>query len=59
MKKRKFMKKWDKLADKKTIENTVAALKANGIDAQVVENGKAAKVKVLEPPRDAINIGNL
>ncbi|TAL66523.1 MAG: hypothetical protein EPN88_08295 [Bacteroidetes bacterium] len=41
------MKKWDKLANKKTIENTVAALKASGIDAQVVENGQEAKRKVL------------
>ncbi len=42
------MKKWDKLADGKTIETTVAALKANGIDAQVVENSLEAKRKVLE-----------
>jgi L-lactate utilization protein LutC len=42
------MKKWDRLADEKTIENTVAALKANGIDAQVVENRQEAKRKVLE-----------
>ncbi len=42
------MKKWNKLADEKTIENTVAALKANGIDAQVVENRQEAKRKVLE-----------
>ena len=42
------MKKWDKLADEKTIKNTVAALKANGIDAQVVENRQEAKRKVLE-----------
>ena len=42
------MKKWDRLADEKTIENTVAALKANGIDAQVAENRQEAKRKVLE-----------
>ena len=42
------MKKWDKLADEKTIKNTVAALKANGIDAQVAENRREAKRKVLE-----------
>ncbi len=42
------MKKWDRLADEKTIKNTVAALKANGIDAQVVENRQEAKRKVLE-----------
>ena len=42
------MAKWDELADEKTIKNTVAALKANGIDVQVVENRKEAKRKVLE-----------
>ena len=42
------MKKWDRLADEKTIENTVAAVKANGIDAQVAENRQEAKRKVLE-----------
>ncbi|MDO8657869.1 MAG: LUD domain-containing protein [Candidatus Levybacteria bacterium] len=42
------MKKWNKLADEKTIENTITALKANGIDAQVVENRQEAKRKVLE-----------
>lgn len=42
------MKKWDRLADEKTIENTVAALKANGIDAQVAENRQEAKKKILE-----------
>ncbi|KKS98073.1 MAG: hypothetical protein UV73_C0003G0015 [Candidatus Gottesmanbacteria bacterium GW2011_GWA2_43_14] len=42
------MKKWDQLADEKTIENTVTALKANGIDTQVAENRQEAKRKVLE-----------
>ena len=42
------MAKWDELADEKTIKNTVAALKANGIDVQVVKNRKEAKRKVLE-----------
>ena len=42
------MKKWDNLASEKTIEKTVAALKANGIEAQVVKDGKLAKQKVLE-----------
>lgn len=42
------MKKWDRLADKKTIENTIATLTANGIDAQVVKNRQEAKRKVLE-----------
>lgn len=39
---------WDKLADDQTIEKAVAALKANGIEAEVVENGEVAKKKVLE-----------
>ena len=42
------MEKWDKLASEKTIEKTVAALKANGIEVQVVEDRKLAKQKVLE-----------
>ena len=42
------MKKWDQLAGEKTIENTVTALKANGIDTQVAENRQEAKRKVLE-----------
>ena len=42
------MKKWDQLADEKTIENTVTALKANAIDTQVAENRQEAKRKVLE-----------
>ena len=42
------MPKWDSLANQKTIEETVSALKANGIEAFVVENKEEAKVKVLE-----------
>ena len=41
------MEKWDKLADEKIIETTIAALKANGIDAQVTKNRQEAKRKVL------------
>jgi hypothetical protein len=40
--------KWNNLADKKTIEKTIAALKANGIDAVFVQNGEEAKKKALE-----------
>lgn len=43
-----IIEKWENLADEKSIERTVSALKANGIDAFVVENGKDAKKKVLE-----------
>ncbi len=39
---------WDKLADNKSIERTVAALKPNGIDAFVVKDGEEAKEKVLD-----------
>lgn len=42
------MKKWDILADEKTVDNIIVALKANGIDARVVENRQEAKKKVLE-----------
>jgi hypothetical protein len=39
---------WNKVADDATIQRTVDALKANGIEGMVVENGEAAKKKVLE-----------
>lgn len=42
------MKIWDKLADNRTIKKVVAALKVNGIDALVVEDGREAKKKVLK-----------
>lgn len=42
------MSKWDKLADEKTIEETIQALKVNSIEVEVVENGEEAKQKVLE-----------
>lgn len=41
------MKTWDTLADEATIQETVAALDANGIEAMVVESGEAARQKVL------------
>lgn len=46
------MSKWDQLADDATIEKTIKALKANGIDAQIVNTSEEAKKKVLEliPP---------
>lgn len=42
------MNKWQKLADKKIVDRVVVALKKNGIEVQVVRNGKVAKKKVLE-----------
>ena len=40
--------KWNTLATKQQIEKTIAALKANGIDALFVASGADAKKKVLE-----------
>lgn len=42
------MKDWGTLADEASIQKTIAALKANGVEAIVVENGVVAKEKVLE-----------
>jgi len=42
------MKKYDELATDGVITKTAAALKKNGINSIVVENGGAAKEKVLE-----------
>jgi L-lactate utilization protein LutC len=42
------MNKYTKLADQKTIEATVQALKERNINAEVVENGEVAKQRVLE-----------
>lgn len=42
------MDKWTKIPDQETINKTVEALKENGMNAIVVENGEEAKKKVLE-----------
>lgn len=42
------MTAWNQLASDETIEQTAAALKNNGVEVFVVENGAAAKVKALE-----------
>lgn len=42
------MAKWDTLASQQTIQNTIKALKQNGIEAVVVSNSEGAKKKVLE-----------
>ncbi len=39
---------WDKLADDKTINETVASLAANGVEAFVAQNKEEARNKVLE-----------
>lgn len=41
------MTTWDKLVDEESISNAINALKANGIEAMVTEDGEAAKKKVL------------
>ena len=42
------MEKWEKIADKKSIDKTITALKNNNIDAEFVKNGETAKKRVLE-----------
>jgi len=42
------MSKWDQLADRKTIDKMIEALKKNGIDARFVRNSEEAKRLVLE-----------
>lgn len=42
------MKDWTKLANEESIQRTITSLKANGINAIVVENGDEAKKKVFE-----------
>jgi L-lactate utilization protein LutB len=39
---------WDKLAEQKTISKTIKALKANGINAEFVEDGKQVKERLLK-----------
>ncbi|MBI3255618.1 MAG: LUD domain-containing protein, partial [Candidatus Andersenbacteria bacterium] len=42
------MRAWSELADEAAIATTIAALAKNGMTATVVEDGAAAKAKVLE-----------
>ena len=42
------MERWENLADDAVIKKTVSALKANGMEASVVENGEDARKKVFE-----------
>ena len=41
------MSQWDQLASKESIDKTIEALEANGIDAKFVQTGKEAKIEVL------------
>src|SRR5258708_27931610 len=51
--------KYSKLAEMQTIEKTISALKENGIDAIVVENGTEAKKKVFEILPDGAEVMNM
>ncbi len=42
------MDKWEQLADDATIKKTIAALKTNGIEAEVVKTPQEAKERVLQ-----------
>ena len=42
------MDKWNQLADKQKVKKTIVALKANGIEAELVESGERAKQRVME-----------
>lgn len=42
------MQDWTRLADENIVRKTVDALKSNGIEAIIVNNGEEAKAKVLE-----------
>ncbi len=42
------MDKWTRIPEESIIKETVEALKANGIESLIVENGEKAKEKVLE-----------
>lgn len=42
------MDKWNTTADPAVVEKTIGALKANGINAEVVKNGEEAKKRVFE-----------
>lgn len=53
------MDKWNKLADRETVDRTIEALKANGIDAEFVENGEQAKNRVLEILPAGVEVMNM
>ncbi len=53
------MDRWNKLADKETIDKTIEALKANGIDAKFVETGEDAKRLVLSIIPEGTEVMNM
>lgn len=56
------MNKWNQLAGKSTIEKTIIALKVNGIEVELVENGELAKQRVLEilpPGAEVMNMSSV
>ncbi len=53
------MSQWTQLASEQKIESTISALKANGIDALVAENGEEAKKKVLGLLPDGAEVMNM
>lgn len=53
------MDKWNKLADKETINKTIKALRANGIEAKFVETSEEAKKEVLSIIPDGAEVMNM
>lgn len=50
---------WKRLADEKSLEKTIQALKANGINSFVVENAEEARKKALEIIPDGSEVMNM
>ncbi len=50
---------WDNLAEEASISKTVEALKKNGVEAMVVENGVEAKKKVFEMLPEGAEVMNM
>ena len=55
----KLNEKFGRLADDETINRAVAALKASGVEAVVVENGQEAKQKVFEIIPEGAEVMNM
>src|SRR5258706_1912286 len=53
------MTDWKTLADKETINKTIESLKANNINAMLVESGEEAKKKVLEMLPNGAEVMNM
>ena len=53
------MSKWKTLANSESLEKTIKALRANGINSSVVENGREAKEKVLEIIPEGAEVMNM